>query len=147
MQLFFLEERVNMCESHCSLELFFLVYQKGTWWAWQRTSEGNIYIKIQKNPPKNHEFHCQDISCLSQENFKNFIKDQNTMQELHNKFLRYPDYLLHNVCPSKQLCWMCQGCDVWQSSTIIRIDVETNHRSVRASENGSLDLVKQRAIF
>lgn len=40
-QLFFLEERVNMCELHCSLELF-LVYQKGNWWAWQGTSKGNI---------------------------------------------------------------------------------------------------------
>lgn len=29
MQLFFLEERVNMCESHCSLELFFLFIKKG----------------------------------------------------------------------------------------------------------------------
>lgn len=39
----FSEEQVNICELHCSLELFFL-YQRGNWWVWQGTSKGQHKI-------------------------------------------------------------------------------------------------------
>lgn len=97
----------------------FLFIKQGIDGSDRRRHEGNV-----KKKKRRHEFHCQDVSCLSQENFKNFIKDQNTMQEIHNKFLRCTDYPLHNVCPSKQRSPMCQWCAVCQSLTIIRIDVE-----------------------
>lgn len=45
MQLFSLEERVNMCESHCSLKLFFLFIKQGIDGPDRQRHEGNVKNK------------------------------------------------------------------------------------------------------
>lgn len=106
-QLFFLKERVNMCESHCSLELF-LVYQKGNWWAWQGTSKGDI----------------KKFS-LPQENFvKDTWSKSRRTQQLHTKtFYVTQICLLHNACLSEQHCWTCVSyLKFARTATIIRLN-------------------------
>lgn len=39
-----------------------------------------------KGQQKKHKFHCQDISCLSWENFVDFIKDQNQRRKFITSF-------------------------------------------------------------
>ncbi len=93
-----------------------------------------------KGQHKKHEFHRQDISCLSQENFlkDTSSKTKKTTQEFTVSLYATKICLLHNVCPSKQHCWDCVSDLMFaNAATIIRLYAEPSHRSGRASKNVS----------